>query len=141
LRLQKFGLLQPGVLADHCKRDAAGASSDNARASLSVSCRAVHAVHRTHASCVDVMGVSIMGQKDSAGASGFDDNTVPVRKLTESAIAQLRASTTKGGGVDPYSTADSGIHKTAPRRTLDDMRRLSERIKRARLYGSDQQRR
>jgi hypothetical protein len=44
-------------------------------------------------------------------------------------------------GVDPYSTADSGIYKTAPRRTLDDMRRLSEKIKRDRVYESDQKRR
>jgi hypothetical protein len=79
-----------------------------------------------------------MGQKQNDSVGAFDDDTVPLRKLTESAVAQLRASATKAGGVDPYSTADSGIHKTVPRRTLDDMRRLSERIKRVRLYGSEQ---
>lgn len=37
-------------------------------------------------------------------------------------------------GSDPYSTADSRhlLEKKAPRRTLDDMRKLSEEIKRAR---------
>jgi hypothetical protein len=86
------------------------------------------------------MGVSIMGemQNYSTGASGFNEDTVPVRTLSESAVAQPRASATKAGGVDPYSTADSGIRKAISRRTLDDMRRLSERIKRVRLYGSDQ---
>jgi hypothetical protein len=65
---------------------------------------------------------------------GVSDDTVPLRKLTESALAHLRASAIKTGGVDPYSTADSGIHRTAPRRTLDDMRRLSEKIKSERVY-------
>jgi hypothetical protein len=40
---------------------------------------------------------------------------------------------------DPYRTADSPhlLEKKPPRRTLDDMRRLSEEIKRAReLKGS-----
>jgi hypothetical protein len=86
------------------------------------------------------MGVSIMGemQNYSAGVSGFNEDTVPLRTLSESAVTQSRASGTKVGGVDPYSTADSGIRKAMSRRTLDDMRRLSERIKRVRLYGSDQ---
>ena len=37
-------------------------------------------------------------------------------------------------GNDPYSTADSHhlLANKAPRRTLDDMRKLSEEIKRAR---------
>jgi hypothetical protein len=39
-------------------------------------------------------------------------------------------------GSDPYSTADS-LHllaNKAPRRTLDDMRKLSEEIKRTRAH-------
>jgi hypothetical protein len=73
-------------------------------------------------------------QDGDVGSSESDIDTVTVNTLPESAIARLRAEADGVLGVDPYSTADSGIHKTAPRRTLHDMRRLSEKIKRRRVY-------
>jgi hypothetical protein len=75
---------------------------------------------------------------DDGGLSESEIDTVTVNTLPESAIARVRAEAGGVLGVDPYSTADSGIHKTAPRRTLDDMRRLSEKIKRDRAYESGQ---
>jgi hypothetical protein len=80
-------------------------------------------------------------QDGGVGLPESDIDTVTVNTLPEGAIARLRAEADGVLGVDPYSTADSGIHKTAPRRTLDDMRRLCEKIKRDRVYESDQKRR
>lgn len=64
-------------------------------------------------------------------------DTVTICKLPESVVVQLRADLPEALGGDPYSNVD---HVAAPanearrRRTLDDMRRLSEEIKRSRVY-------
>jgi hypothetical protein len=61
-------------------------------------------------------------------------DTVRIRVLPESASQELPSTETPVQGFDPYST-DIGALTTRPkpRRTLDDMRRLSEAIVRARL--------
>ena len=77
-----------------------------------------------------------------AGESGATDacaETVRVRVLPESALQQLGGSEAglsgvlPPGGFDPYCS-DLGATATGPtpRRTLDDMRRLSEAIVRNR---------
>jgi hypothetical protein len=52
----------------------------------------------------------------------LDDATVEIVRLPMSAVE----------GCDPYSSADSQAQSGKPRRTLDDMRQLSEDIKKGR---------
>jgi len=64
-------------------------------------------------------------------------DTVTICKLPESVAVQLRADLPEALGADPYSNIDQSAapaHENPRRRTLDDMRRLSEEIKRARVY-------
>jgi len=74
-------------------------------------------------------------------------DTVTICRLSDEVAAQLRACLSEPQGFDPYSTVDTGIHQAdaegkpqgrqrGSRRTLDDMRRLSDEIKRARSDGS-----
>jgi hypothetical protein len=60
-------------------------------------------------------------------------DTVRIRILPESMLPQSEDSAVPLRSFDPYSTG-SGARSDhgSPRRTLDDMRRLSERIKRIR---------
>jgi len=65
------------------------------------------------------------------GADAADVDTVPLEALREDAFDTTTEIASPGG--DPYRTAKSANgHLRGPRRTLDDMRRLSEDIKRAR---------
>lgn len=60
-------------------------------------------------------------------------DTVRVKALQEAAQGQLGNVTPPAQGIDPYRTANSPRNpEKKPRRTLDDMRKLSEAIKRAR---------
>ena len=60
-------------------------------------------------------------------------DTVRIRILPEAMLPQSEGSAMPLRSFDPYSTG-SGVRtvRERPRRTLDDMRRLSERIKRMR---------
>jgi hypothetical protein len=70
--------------------------------------------------------------------TGFktDVDTQQVRALQEAANVDLGDAATAPVSDNPYSTGDKRtiIAKRAPRRTLDDMRKLSEEIKRARNH-------
>jgi hypothetical protein len=60
-------------------------------------------------------------------------NTKQVRQLQENASVKLGPEPApRVEGFDPYSTATSAAVPEKPRRTLDDMRKLSEEIKRKR---------
>jgi len=62
-----------------------------------------------------------------------DADTVPLLLLPEEVLKQLgEAPAPRVEGCDPYSTATSAGVSEKPRRTLDDMRKLSEEIKRSR---------
>jgi len=62
-----------------------------------------------------------------------DADTVPLLLLPEDVLRQLgEAPTPRVEGCDPYSTATSAGGSEKRRRTLDDMRKLSEEIKRGR---------
>ena len=66
--------------------------------------------------------------------SDADIDTVPLEALREESLIERTTEIVPPGG-DPYHTSKSAPHSPAqrfPRRTLDDMRRLSEEIKRAR---------
>jgi hypothetical protein len=77
--------------------------------------------------------------RTDTGSFKADIDTCKVRALQESTDTKLGgtpgsapAQPAKPGG-DPYRTADAPrAAEKKPRRTLDDMRRLSEEIKRAR---------
>jgi hypothetical protein len=64
-------------------------------------------------------------------------DTQPMRRLQEDAavkVAKEPAPAPRVEGFDPYSTATTSpmVSSEKPRRTLDDMRKLSEEIKRNR---------
>jgi hypothetical protein len=64
-------------------------------------------------------------------ADQADVDTVPLEALRDDLLEPTTEIAASGG--DPYRTAKSSSgHLRAQRRTLDDMRRLSEEIKRAR---------
>jgi hypothetical protein len=84
----------------------------------------------------DDRGKAIWEWRTETGTFKAIADTQKVRALQDStnvSIGDADAPTTPPGD-DPYSTGDrrSLIAKRAPRRTLDDMRKLSEEIKRAR---------
>ena len=60
-------------------------------------------------------------------------DTVRIRILPEAAAQEQAATDPPSRGFDPYSTDIGAQTAPAPRRTLDDMRRLSEVILRNRL--------
>jgi len=67
-----------------------------------------------------------------------EEDTVPLKQLREGAEAPAAAEVPPG--VDPYrtdSTPASPAARRPPRRTLDDMRELSEQIKTARDLKKD----
>jgi hypothetical protein len=83
-----------------------------------------------------------MTSSSQAGDAGSPDaypDTVRIRVLPESALPESANSAVPPPGFDPYST-DIGAQavREKPRRTLDDMRRLSEQIKRIRACSGYQ---
>jgi len=67
------------------------------------------------------------------GVFNRDVDTKPMRRLQEDASVKLaQEPAPRVEGFDPYSTATSMAAPDKPRRTLDDMRKLSEEIKRHR---------
>jgi hypothetical protein len=89
----------------------------------------------------DDRGNAVWQWRSDTGSFKSDIDTRKVRALQEATTAQLGVEAQVAAPAaplrpsnDPYSTADSHalLAKKAPRRTLDDMRKLSEEIKRAR---------
>jgi hypothetical protein len=66
------------------------------------------------------------------GTFSRDIDTQRLRQLQEDAAVTLKDEPTLPVGVDPYSVTTPVVSQTTPRRTLDDMRKLSEEIKRSR---------
>ena len=61
-------------------------------------------------------------------------DTVRIRVLPREALGEPAQDDSCGRGFDPYSTdVGAASERQRPRRTLDDMRRLSEAIVRKRL--------
>jgi hypothetical protein len=78
-----------------------------------------------------------MASDSNAGDAGTVDpycDTVRIRVLPESML-QEGANSVPSPSFDPYSTDIAAQARERPRRTLDDMRRLSEQIKRIREFA------
>jgi hypothetical protein len=85
----------------------------------------------------DARGNAVWQWRTETGEYKSDVDTRTVRALQDSTGVKLgeAAGTSAADHLpahDPYSTADAPKTQKAPRRTLDDMRKLSEEIKRAR---------
>ena len=73
-------------------------------------------------------------QAEELGTADSYADTVRIRILPEVAPEEHAATDAPSRGFDPYSTDIGAVNAHArPRRTLDDMRRLSEVILRNRL--------
>jgi hypothetical protein len=70
-------------------------------------------------------------RKDN-GTFSSEIDTKQMRQIQEEVQVTLKEEPEAPVGFDPYSTAAPAEPKKAPRRTLDDMRKLSEEIKRKR---------
>jgi hypothetical protein len=66
------------------------------------------------------------------GTFSSDIDTKQMRQIQDDVKVTLKDEPAAATGFDPYSTAAPAEPKKAPRRTLDDMRKLSEEIKRKR---------
>ena len=81
----------------------------------------------------DDRGQPVWEWRVDTGVFSRDVDTKQVRQLQEDASVKLgQEPAPRVEGFDPYSTATSPGSSEKPRRTLDDMRRLSEEIKRNR---------
>jgi hypothetical protein len=81
----------------------------------------------------DDRGQPVWEWRVDTGVFSRDVDTKQVRQLQEDASVELgKEPAPRIEGVDPYSTATSPGSPEKPRRTLDDMRKLSEEIKRNR---------
>ena len=82
----------------------------------------------------DDRGKAIWEWRTDTGTFKTDIDTRQVKALQEAADVSLGEEPKPTTSDNPYSTGDKRevIAKRAPRRTLDDMRKLSEEIKRQR---------
>jgi hypothetical protein len=89
----------------------------------------------------DDRGKAVWEWRTETGTFKADIDTQQVRALQESTNVSLGETPPPAPSDNPYDTGDNPystgdkrdlIAKRAPRRTLDDMRKLSEEIKRAR---------
>jgi hypothetical protein len=82
----------------------------------------------------DDRGQAVWEWRTETGNFKADIDTKQVKALQESTDVSLGEAPTPPISDNPYSTGDKReiIAKRAPRRTLDDMRKLSEEIKRSR---------
>jgi hypothetical protein len=85
----------------------------------------------------DARGNAVWQWRTETGEYKSEVDTQTVRALQDATVATLGAAPvstpTQSVNHDPYSTAGaSRSAEKTPRRTLDDMRKLSEEIKRAR---------
>jgi hypothetical protein len=84
----------------------------------------------------DERGQPVWEWRVDTGVFSRDVDTKQVRQLQEEASVELRDEAPPHAvGFDPYSTATTQVEPKKPRRTLDDMRKLSEEIKRKRAGG------
>ena len=83
----------------------------------------------------DDRGQAVWEWRTDTGTFKTDIDTRQVKALQEATDVTLDEAPTLAISDNPYSTGDKRevIAKRAPRRTLDDMRKLSEEIKRARV--------
>jgi len=88
----------------------------------------------------DDRGRAVWEWRTETGEYKSDVDTKTVRALQESSDVKLAgAAQPATPNLDPYSTADrEQAAQKVPRRTLDDMRKLSEEIKRARELKKQQ---
>jgi hypothetical protein len=81
----------------------------------------------------DERGRSTWEWRLDTGTFSKDIDTQRLRQLQEEASAALSEEPAQPpAGFDPYSTTAGSAPAEKPRRTLDDMRKLSEEIKRRR---------
>jgi hypothetical protein len=80
----------------------------------------------------DERGRSTWEWRVDTGTFSRDIDTQRLRQLQEEAAVTLEDEPVPSTGVDPYSVTAPVIPQKAPRRTLDDMRKLSEEIQRSR---------
>lgn len=83
----------------------------------------------------DTRGNAIWQWRTDTGEFKSDVDTHTVKAIQDSTGVKLSEAPVPSIDMpnhDPYSTADTPRSQRFPRRTLDDMRRLSEEIKRAR---------
>ena len=82
----------------------------------------------------DERGQPVWEWRVDSGEFRRDVDTKQVRKIQEDASAQLQDAPPppRAVGFDPYSKTNVAEPAKKPRRTLDDMRKLSEEIKRKR---------
>jgi hypothetical protein len=82
----------------------------------------------------DDRGKAVWEWRTDTGTFKTDIDTRQVKALQEATDVTLSEAPAPAPSDNPYSTGDKReiIAKRAPRRTLDDMRKLSEEIKRAR---------
>jgi hypothetical protein len=85
----------------------------------------------------DDRGQAVWEWRTDTGTFKTDIDTRQVKALQEATNVTLGEAPTPATSDDPYSTGDKRevIAKRAPRRTLDDMRKLSEEIKRQKAQG------
>jgi hypothetical protein len=77
----------------------------------------------------DERGMPTWEWRVDTGTFSRDIDTQRLRQLQEEAAVSLEGVPAPIPGVDPYSVATPVAPQKTPRRTLDDMRKLSEEIK------------
>lgn len=80
----------------------------------------------------DDRGQSTWEWRLDTGTFSRDIDTHRLRQLQEEAAVTLKEEPAPPAGIDPYSVTTPLPPEKEPRRTLDDMRKLSEEIKRNR---------
>jgi hypothetical protein len=80
----------------------------------------------------DERGRSTWEWRVDTGTFSQEIDTQKLRQLQEEAAVTLKDEPLPPVGVDPYSVTTPLAPQKTPRRTLDDMRKLSEEIKRRR---------
>jgi hypothetical protein len=80
----------------------------------------------------DERGRSTWEWRVDTGTFSRDVDTQRLKQLQEEAGVTLKDESAPTPGVDPYSVTTPVAPQKTPRRTLDDMRKLSEEIKRTR---------
>src|ERR1700733_10432861 len=80
----------------------------------------------------DDRGRSTWEWRVDTGTFSRDIDTQQLEQLQEEAAVTLKDEPAPSAGVDPYSVTTPVVPQKTPRRSLDDMRKLSEEIKRSR---------
>ena len=84
----------------------------------------------------DDRGQPVWEWRVDTGVFSRDVDTQRMRQIQDDVSVELRDEPApRAVGFDPYSTATTQVEPKKPRRTLDDMRKLSEEIKRKRAGG------